>query len=80
VISEEIDADELRSRQHGPLPTDGEGEFRCDACNARCTRSPTKDIEYGHRSRCPHRPDHFPYGRPVYHVEDPVATDGGEQR
>ena len=46
----------------GPLPTDGDGEFRCEDCHARCTESPTSDLEYGHLSGCPRRPDNFPKG------------------
>ena len=46
----------------GSLSTDGEHLFRCEHCNARCTRSPTKDLEYGHLTGCPRRPDDFPKG------------------
>lgn len=77
-----IDAEEIRRRQHGPLRTDGKGEFRCEDCHARCTRSPTKDIEYGHRAHCSRRPDHLPNGGPVFQNDssEPVATDGGDER
>ena len=47
----------------GPmLSLEGPGEFRCDACGARCTRGPD-GVEYGHRRNhgrdepaCPRRP------------------------
>jgi len=72
---DDITLEELRSRQKQSTTTDKPSEFRCDECDARCTRSPTKNIELGHRSGCPNRPEHLPYGSP-----DAVATDGGEQR
>ncbi|MFC7028776.1 hypothetical protein ACFQJ5_16760 [Halomicroarcula sp. GCM10025324] len=46
----------------GDLSTDGDGEFRCEYCNARCTRSPTSNLEYGHLTGCPQRPDDLPKG------------------
>ena len=71
----------------GPLACDGERELRCPRCRARCTRSPTSDLEYGHKARCPRRPDHFPYAEgpsydpeedPLLENEPEIVTDGGE--
>lgn len=73
----------------GPLPCENEQEFRCRRCNSRCTRSPTSDLEYGHKTGCPRRPDHFPYAEGANYdpAEDPlldddaspeIVTDGGQ--
>ena len=66
----------------GRLPTDKPREFRCNLCNARCTRSPDGQTEYGHLDGCPDRPDDWPAGcKHVRHASgeasDTVATDGG---
>lgn len=79
---EEITAAELRRRQQIHPDLDGEREFRCPRCQAACTQSPSQpSIEYGHRSKCPRRPDHFPYGEPsLLPISPEVATDGGDER
>lgn len=67
----------------GALPTDKPREFRCNLCNARCTRSPDEETEYGHLDGCPQRPDDWPTGeKHVRHSDgeaddDAVVTDGG---
>ena len=43
----------------GQFDDDGENEFFCDDCGARCTRNTTSGIEYGHLIGCPQRPEHL---------------------
>lgn len=71
----------------GHLQADKPGEFHCERCSARCSRSPTKEIEYGHKRGCPERPaelERWVSGDPYEAADDPVAvneqlaTDGGE--
>ncbi|WP_324662428.1 hypothetical protein [Haloarcula sediminis] len=68
------------------LGTEKDGEFRCESCRARCSRSPNDGTEYGHHTGCPHRPDEFPAGgkyiencdhAPAQVGDRAVATDGG---
>lgn len=80
---EEITLDELRRRQQQTPDFDGEYEYRCPQCQAACTQSPTQPtVEYGHRTRCPRRPDQFPNGEPQAGrpITSEVATDRGETR
>ena len=56
----EIDTTELSGRG-GRLVPATPSEFRCDHCRSRCTRGPD-GVEYGHKYRCPDRPDHLPTG------------------
>lgn len=50
-------------RHYNPFrhDTTGDREFRCSTCGARCTRG-TDGTEYGHKYKCPHRPDSLPTG------------------
>lgn len=54
-------ASELAYASGSQLSTEKPREFRCDVCNARCTRG-TEGTEYGHQYGCPNRPTHFPRG------------------
>jgi hypothetical protein len=77
-----------RLGQSGPVSVEKDREFRCERCRARCTRSATKDLEYGHKGGCPRRPDELRRcvdGTPYDPADDPlaldpdqVAADGGE--
>jgi hypothetical protein len=64
----------------GPLKADGPGEFKCDECNARCTRNQETGEEYGHKFGCPNIPEKFKRSRSCrsdqhrYNPEN-VATD-----
>lgn len=57
VPSEEELSDRLNKR---PVAS-GPGEFRCPACQARCTETP-QGTELGHRPNCPRRPDYLSDG------------------
>jgi hypothetical protein len=46
----------------GAFTADGPGEFWCDVCDARCTRSPEENLEFGHLVGCPERPDEINIG------------------
>jgi hypothetical protein len=70
-----------------PAGTDGAGEFHCPRYRARCTESPTKDLEYGHKRGCTNRPEELQRwvgGDPYDPAEDPTVqneqllSDGGE--
>ena len=64
-------AAELR-RQQALTPTVTKpSEFRCDVCDARCTKA-TDGTELGHAYQCPERPDDLPesYSRRSWHGGD----------
>ncbi|WP_435145950.1 hypothetical protein [Halobaculum sp. P14] len=69
----------LSSRNRATLGTDGDGEFRCPHCRARCTESQSSSLpgEFGHHAGCPRRPERFPDGGGHYYSE--IAADGGEE-
>jgi hypothetical protein len=76
--------------QRGSCTPSKDSEFRCPRCRARCTESPTKDLEYGHAQGCPDRPDELrryvdgsPYDPSKDKLApdpDEVAADGGDRR
>lgn len=62
----QANADNLERDDYFERPsTDGDGEFYCEECGRRCTRSTKTGIEYGHTrghasrddTDCPNRPD-----------------------
>ena len=64
----------------GSFTADGPGEFWCDICGARCTRSSTSRIEYGHLVGCPNRPDQFDHsacGNGHRYIPEDDGHDGG---
>ena len=66
----------------GSFTVTKDSEFRCETCGARCTRSPNRDLEYGHLIGCPNRPEEFGKstsdGGRFYKPDDVEdATDGG---
>lgn len=50
---------------------DGDRERWCDCCESRVTVGNDGETEYGHKVRCPHRPDDFPKGSRGTHYYDP---------
>lgn len=52
---------ELSDRISNRPTATGAGEFRCGACQARCTETPL-GTELGHRPDCPERPAHLSSG------------------
>ncbi len=68
---------DLSNSNRGSLTADGPGEFRCESCRARCTRSSSTGIEYGHCTGCPDRPADLPSGGTYVehapHVDTEVA-------
>ncbi|TKX77661.1 hypothetical protein EXE53_25385 [Halorubrum sp. SD626R] len=63
----------------GSFTAEKDSEFFCDTCGARCTRSPNRDLEYGHLIGCPHRPKEFTKGTcdSGYKYHDDADADGG---
>ena len=71
----------------GHIQIQKDSEFWCPRCGSRCTRSPVDgNTEFGHRNRCPRRPEKFGYATggqykpekdPLLLGERGVAADGG---
>ena len=69
---------------YAALDTAKDGEFRCERCRARCSRSPNDRTEYGHHTGCPDRPDNLPRdGKYLSHCDhapgQQVITDGASR-
>ena len=65
----------------GRFTADGDAEFFCKLCSARCTRNSDTGIEYGHLIGCPNRPDEFDTGssdgKRYYRPDNEADAEGG---